>query len=454
MAAQAKPGRRTGAWRKQRAGLNYLFVAILGLILSGLGSNAQTLLRDPDIEHALKQLANPLIATAGLSPARIDVLVIKDDKMNAFIIDDRTVFLHSGLILRLGSAAELQAVIAHEIAHIANGHVSRRMANIRSRNRAAIAGIAVGVAAGLAGAGQAAGGLAVGLSSSAERRFLSHSRAEEAAADASGLRYMAEAGVDPGATVTLLDRFRGQEVLSQTRQDPYVRSHPLTRDRMRTVKGLAAGLRVTPVDQSAANYWFLRARGKLSAFLRKPGWTLRRVEKSDRSDIAVMQRAIAFHRKPDPKAARREIDHLAALRPNDPFVHELRGQILLESGDVRGAVSAYGRAAEIASRNALVLSGLGRSLLASGNHARALEVLSRARDRDPRDPRLLRDLAVAFARSGQTGQASLATAERYALLGRASDAAIHAKRAVGALPTGSPGWRRAQDILSMSDRAN
>ena len=420
----------------------------LALVLSASAAQAQTLLRDPDIEYALSRLLQPLVAVSGLSKGQVDVLVIKDDRMNAFIVNDRTIFVHSGLILRIGSAAELQAVLAHELAHITNGHITRRIANAQAAGRAQAAGLALGIAAALAGSGDAAAGLALGTGSSAQRRFLSHTRAEEAAADASGLRYMAEAGIDPGAAVTLLDRFRGQEALNVTRQDPYVRGHPLTRDRLRAVKGLAAGLRVAPIEQGGAEYWFARAQAKLGAFLRKPGFTLRKVAKSDRSDIAVMRRAIALHRRPDPKAARAEIDRLASMRPEDPFVHELRGQILLESRDVAGAVRAYGRAVQLAPRNALILAGLGRAQLAAGNATQALDVLSRARARDPRDPRMLRDLAVAYAKTGQNGQASLATAERYALLGRMEDAAVHAKRAEGLLPNGSPGWRRAQDILA------
>jgi predicted Zn-dependent protease len=237
------------------------------------------------------------------------------------------------------------------------------------------------------------------------------------------------------------------------RQEPYVRTHPLTRDRLRDVKGRAASLTVRgAAEQTSTEYWFQRAKGKLSAFVRNPSWTLRNVRANDQSDIAIMRRAVAHHRKPDARAARIEIDALTAKRPDDPFVHELRGQILLESRDIAGGVTAYGQAAELAPSNALILAGYGRALLAAGR-PEALDVLRRARDRDPRDPRLLRDLAQAYARKGETGQATLATAERYALLGRMDDAGIHAQRATGLLPRGSPGWRRADDILAASKRS-
>ena len=424
------------------------------LALVAHAASARTLLRDPDIEYALKRLAEPIVAVSGLSSGRIDILVIQDDRMNAFIVDDRTVFIHSGLILRLGSAAEMQSVIAHEVAHIANGHIPRRLSNRRAAGRSAFAGMALGLAAALAGEGQAAAGLAIGTQSSAMAAFFAHTRAEEAAADASGLRYMAEAGVDPKAAVDVLDLFRGQEALSAPRRDPYVRTHPLTRDRMRAVEGLAAGLRILPRDRSGDEYWFQRAKGKLEALIRSPRETLRKGKRSDGSDIAVMRRAIAYHRQANADRARSEIDTLARMRPTDPFVHELRGQILVESRALGPAVQAYARAVELRPRDPLILASYGRALLAAERYGPALDVLVRARGQDARNPALLRDLAVAYARNGQNGMASVSTAERYAMLGRPEDAVIHAKRAAGLLPAGSPGRRRAEDILAAFDGAN
>ena len=81
-----------------------------------------------------------------------------------------------------------------------------------------------------------------------------------------------------------------------------------------------------------------------------------------------------------------------------------------------------------------------------------MQALERARRVDFRDSSMLRDLALAYARNGQRGMASLVTAERFALRGRLEDAGIHAKRAVGLLPTGSGPWQRAQDVLLVSER--
>ncbi|MCL3883595.1 M48 family metalloprotease [Marivita sp. GX14005] len=421
-------------------------------LIGAAPSRAATLLRDADIEHALGQLGAPVLRAAGLSPGQVRILLIDDSTLNAFIIDTQHIFIHSGLLSKLGSAAQLQAVIAHEAAHIANGHISRRLGNMRSARTASGLGLALAAAAAAAGGGRAAAGLAIGTQSSVMRNFLAHSRAEESSADISSVRYLTRAGIDPRAAVEVQKLFSGQIALAEHRQDPYTLSHPLTRDRLRALEGLAATAPAAGPD-GTAQYWFARARGKLTAFTRAPGWTLRRAGDSPSGDIAELRRAVAYHRQSDLGRALAHIDAAITARPKDPFLRELKGQILLESRRPADAARDYAAAARLAPRNALILGGLGRAQLAAGDHSQALNTLENARGRDYGDARILRDLSVAYARTGQPAMASLVTAERYALQGRLSDAAIHAQRAAGALPRGSGPWKRAQDVLSAAQSA-
>lgn len=433
--------------------VRYIAALVLALVLAQPAS-AQSLIRDADIEHALAQLARPVLSAAGLSSDRVRILLINDDRLNAFVIDNNHIFLHSGLVMRLETAAQLQSVIAHEAAHIANGHIARRMQNLQNAGTVTGLGMALAAAALAGGGGRGAGAVAMGVAGSANRVFMSHTRAEESSADAAGLRYMRAAGIDPRAYIEVLMIFRGQELLPEHRQDPYAQTHPMTRDRMRAVEaqGEAQGSGRYTDDPEAA-YWFARARGKLSAFTRAPGWTLKRLGASGHADVALMREAVAAHRTPDARKAIATIDKLVAMRPKDPFVHDLRGQILLESRQAGPAVAAYKRAVDLAPRNALILGGYGRALLAAGQPKAARDVLEQARSRDVLNAGILRDLASAYAQTNAPGMAAVATAERYALMGRFDDAAIHAKRAEALLPRGSPAGLRAQDVLSAAETA-
>ncbi|MEJ5217137.1 M48 family metalloprotease [Cognatishimia sp. D5M38] len=430
-----------------------IFLAALTFVMVTAPARAATIIRDPDIEYSLAQLAKPILAAAGLG-SNVRVLVIDDNKLNAFVVDNRHIFLHSGLILKTDNAAMLQAVIAHEAAHIANGHITRRMQNFGSaRTAASLGGVLAAIAGAAAGNPELGVGLALGVNSSAQRNFLAHTRAEEASADKSALRYMKTARVNTQGTIDVLELFEGQELLNTSRQDPYVRSHPLTRDRIRAAKAGAQALVHDGDEDATAQYWFGRAKGKLSAFERPPKWTKRTLKTSPSKDVRLMREAIMYHRQSQKSKAIAALDQAIAMRPRDPFLYELKGQILIESRDQQGALRAYKRAADLAPNNSLCLGGYGRALLSLKRYKEARAVLEKARSIDFRDSRVLRDLGAAYAALGNRGMAAVATAERYALQGRMKDAGIHAKRAVGLLPQGSAGWRRADDILLAAKRA-
>lgn len=427
--------------------------AMLVYLASAAPAAAIGLLRDAGVEHGLSELAAPVLRSAGLSPTRVKVLVVDDGKLNAFVIDGQTIFVNHGLIQKVQSAEMLQAVIAHEAAHIANGHIARRMGNMRSARTVAGLGTALAVVAAAAGAGQAAGGIAIGSASSAYRSFLSHTRAEEAAADRSAASFMRNGGVDPQGLVELHRAFAGQEALSVGRQDPYMQSHPLTRDRIRAAEAFVASIGSAAEPNPEADYWFARVRGIISAFTRAPGWTLQRAPEESAADIRLMREAIAYHRQNDLARALTAIDGALAIRPDDAYYHDLKGQFLIENRKMDAAVAAYATAVSLAPGDALILGGYGRALLAAGQPKAALAQLEKARSRDFRDLRVLRDLGQAYAETGQDGMAATATAERYALQGRLEDAAIHARRAERLLPRGSAAWQRAQDVLIAAEQA-
>jgi predicted Zn-dependent protease len=415
---------------------------------------ASLFLRDPDIEHGLSELAAPVLRAAGLNPKRVRVLVVNDSSLNAFVVDGQTVFLHYGLILKVQSAAMLQAVIAHEAANISNGHIARRMENLRSARTAAGLGAALAVIAATAGAGSAAGGVAAGTAPSALRGFFVQTRAEESAADRSAAHCMTSTELDPQELVDLQRAFAGQEALSVRRQNPCMQCHPLTRDRIRVAESFAAAQPAAPPPKSEDTYWFARVQGKLSAFMRAPQWTLRRAPEEPHADVRLMREAIAHHRNNDLNAALTRMDSAIAARPDDAYFYELKGQILLENRKMQEALDAYETAVALAPRESLIQGGYGRALLAADQPRAALVALEEARSGDFRDARVVRVLALAYAKLGDTGMAALTTAERHALEGRMEDAARQAQRATTLLPRGSAPWQRAQDVVIASEHAN
>ena len=120
-------------------------------------------------------------------------------------------------------------------------------------------------------------------------------------------------------------------------------------------------------------------------------------------------------------------------------------------------MTAYRKAADLAPDEPLIQGGLGRALLATdtaANNKAALEVLEKSYSKDSRDALTLYNLALAYARDGQAGMASVVTAERYALASDFKQATIHAERAKQILPQGTSGWLRADDIVIAAKRVN
>ena len=433
-----------------------LLAPLVALVLAASPAAALSLIRDAEIEQTLERIAFPLFRAAGVSPGSVSIYIVEDDAPNAFVAGGQNIFVHTGLLTELDSIDQIRAVLAHELGHITGGHLSRREQSLRGARGIAAIGMIGAAAAAVGGSPEAGVAIAMGTGQAAQRTALAHSRAEEASADQAGLRYLAAAGSDPAAILEVLDHFRGQDALIGAYADPYAQNHPLWSDRIAMIEDRVAKMPKGDGPSAEDEYWHARMVAKLTAFLASPAQTLRRYPPGDGSEAALLARTVAWHRRPDPAQAIAGADALIAARPGDPYYLELKGQILLESGRAAPAADAYRQAAALAPKQPLILGGLGRALLNMDDAAataEARDVLARSADADDANAGVLHDLALAEARLGNDGAAALATAERFALAGRFRDAERNAARAAALLPEGSPGWRRAQDMITIARRA-
>jgi predicted Zn-dependent protease len=424
--------------------------------LHAVPAAAQSLIRDAEIERTLRRIADPILRAAGLNPARVNIYIVNSRDLNAFVAGGDNIFVHTGLLTRLDTIDQVRAVLAHEVGHITGGHLTRRDQALRGARGVQALGMLGALAATAAGSPEAGVAIAAGTQQAALRNALAHSRGEESNADQAAVRYMAAAGTDPGAMLEVLKLFRGQEALMSYRMDSYARTHPLWAERLTQLESRIAEMPSGRPPSDSDVYWHRRMVAKFDAFLLNPSETLKRYPASDTSETAALSRAIAYHRMPDVRRSIASVDALIAARPDDPYYHELKGQFLLESGRAEAAAASYRRAASLAPDEPLILAGLGRSLLNMNDPAalgEARDVLTRSAARDGDNSGVWRDLALAQARLGNEGQAALATAEGQALEGRYRDALRSAERAAALLPTGSPGWRQAQDVITVARRA-
>ena len=194
-------------------------------------------------------------------------------------------------------------------------------------------------------------------------------------------------------------------------------------------------------------------RAKLAGFLERPDSVARRYPSSDTSLPARYARAISAYRFGGTAvSAQAQIDALIQTQPNNPYFHELKGQALLEGGHPAEAIAPLRRAVALAPQAPLIKIMLGQALVGTGENRHsdeAISLLKIAMAREPDAPDLYSLLAMAYGRKGNLADADLASAQAALARGDARTARELAARAKTRFPTGSPGWVKADDIVSL-----
>ncbi|MGH6982746.1 MAG: M48 family metalloprotease [Stellaceae bacterium] len=417
--------------------------------------DSPNLIRDVEIESMLRTFEMPVWRAAGLDPNAMHFYIVQDPQLNSFVAGGQNIFMNTGTILRADRPNELVGIMAHETGHIAGGHLARFATEMHDATIKAIIAMAVGAAASVVGrdyngiGGAMAGGEGVG-----ERSFLSFSVAQEGAADHAALKFL---DATHQSSKGLLDFFKilePEELLSPGQQDPYLRTHPLTTERIQYVQQhvLSSPYTKNP-DPSQWIPMLADVKAKLNGFLDPPAQTLEKYPTTDQSVPARYARAIAYYRIPDVSKALAEIDSLIRDQPNNPYFWELKGQILFDNGRVADAVAPYQRA--VALNNApLMRVELAQVELETEDPAllpKALGQLSDAVTFEHDNPDAWHFLAIAYGRSNNIGMAALSLAEEGMANGDYKTAIQQSQRARQILPPG-PQRQRAEDIEAEAKR--
>lgn len=441
---------------KRLAFLAMVLTLILALAwspgMSALAQNRPRLIRDAEIEATIRAYADPIFTAAGLDPRGIQVHLIKDDKINAFVAGGMRLFLNTGLIMRTERPNDLIGVIAHETGHIAGAHLARIQEELADRTIEAVIGMLVGIGAGIAaGSGEVAAGGAMLGQQIAQRNLLKYSRSQESSADEAGMKYLDATGQSAVGMLNLFNSLAQQESLLAGNQDPYLRTHPLTRDR---IDAVARHVEQSPYRDAADSPELMvrhrRMLAKLNGYLLSFDRVRVIYPDQDQGIEARYARAIALYRSSRAPEALELMDSLLADAPEDPYFLEQKAQILFENAKVAAAIPLYRQALDYAPQEPLIRFELAQALLESGDattYSQAIEHLNEVTRLEPRNARAWALLAVAHGQSGDLGMAAMAQAESAFSMGNRKDARMFARRAMDKLPAGSPGWLKAQDIL-------
>ncbi len=431
------------------------------------GASAASLIRDAEIEATLRAYADPIFEAAGLDADAVQVHIINDPQINAFVSGGLQMFVHTGLLTAAENPNEVIGVIAHETGHIAGGHLIRAQEAIEIATIETIIGTLVGVAIGVLAEDPAPAVAAQGTAQMiALRNLMTHTRNEESAADLTAYRLLEATGQAPDGMVSFFKVLQRQEALSPQQQDPYLRSHPLSSSRVDSAEAaVARSAFAGKPDTAEMMMRHQRMLAKLNGYLKQYTQVMTLYPKSDQSVPARYARAIALYRNSRMDEAIAVMDELLAEAPHDPFFLEQKAQILYENGRVAEALPLYQQALDLAPGEPLIRLELAQAQIQLAEMAEgkgepvdpallraATDHLTRVMHLETKNAGVYKLLAIAYGRQGDMAMANLFQAEEWLARGKGKKAKELAERALAGLPAGSPGWLRAQDIQFVADQ--
>ena len=412
-----------------------------------------SLIRDTETEQTISFFANDIISAAGLITAATKIQILLDPEINAFVSAGQRITITTGLIQATETPGQLMAVIAHEVAHIAGGHLARLKNALNRANRTAQVSKFLGVALGaISGQTNLANAFGVGGSHVAKRTLLKFSRTQEQSADLAATRYLDMVKVSSRGMLQFLKKLENQSLLVQANTVPYQDTHPQTKDRISFVENhLQQSNYRGQTASPGAMLLHAKLVAKISAFTNPPSITLAKYSGSSELIPVKYARAIAFYKKGEVIKSLNLVKGLIKDEPENPFFYELMGQILFEHGRISEARNSYQRALKLLPKAPLIMIKLAHSMLElSDPHLLSTikKLVTRAIQKDPKNHMAWHLLGTAYDRLGEPGLAALASAEYNLLLQRKTTARLMAQRAIRLLDITQPGSKRAFDILS------
>lgn len=453
------------ALRKKSLKLTALTTA-LALAAAPMAATAQEnkgppVLRDTETEQLLREYTRPILRAAGLEKQNIQMVIINQGVFNAFVADGRRIFVNYGAILQSETPNQIIGVMAHETGHLAGGHLAKMREQMAQAQTQMIIAMLLGAGAMVAGA--KTGGSSSGLTNAGaamfsaqgeviRRNLLSYVRQQEENADKAGVKFLTTTGQSARGMYETFKRFTDESLFAARGSDPYVQSHPMPAERVAALQELA---RSSPYwdkkDDPALQLRHDMVRAKISAFMERQDTVYRRYPMSNNSLPARYARAITTYLHGDLRSALTQIDALIQQQPNNAYFYEVRGQALLEGGKPQEAIAPLRKAVQLSNNSALIEMLLGQALVATGNNAytdEAISILRAAVARETEAPLGYMQLAMAYGRKGDYAQADLASAQAAYLRGDSKTARDLASRAKTRFAIGTPGWVKADDIVS------
>jgi beta-barrel assembly-enhancing protease len=380
-------------------------------------------LDDPEVNDYLNDIGHRLLAARPDSPWDFQFFAIADPGVNAFALPGGFVGVNAGLILMTQNESELASVLGHEITHVTQHHFTRAMAGQRRSLLYTLAALAVAVAAATSkspSAGQATNAALASAQAIAIQSQLNYTRENEYEADRIGFQRLALAGYDTTAMATMFQRLQKQGRFSDSSAPSYLRTHPITTERVAEAQARAEK---EPYRQVADSLDFQMVRALLRSYQGTPREAVvffdsALAERKYNSEVAERYGLVAsLLRAGDLKRAKVELAALEKIAPPHPMIEAMAGHVYMEAGDLDVAIARFSAALQRYPNKMQLVYDYPEALLKAKRPAEAVTFVDRELTRFPDDGRLHLIAAQAYAALGKKMQEHRHQGEYYAWQG-------------------------------------
>ncbi|MEO8344193.1 MAG: M48 family metalloprotease [Betaproteobacteria bacterium] len=382
-------------------------------------------LDDPEVNDYLNELGNRLVNST--RDARQDFLffAVPDPQINAFALPGGFIGVNTGLIVLAQNESQLASVLAHEISHITQHHVTRGMVKQQDVLMTTLAGLALAILASKAGGGgnsgtQATAAAIAGTQALAIQQQINFTRENEYEADRIGFSRLVAAGFDPNAMAVFFDRLQRNSRFVDGNTPSYLRSHPITFERIAEAQARAQDL---PYKQVPDSLEFHLVRALLRSYQGDPR------EQVASFDYAIADRkfnnavaeqyglvASLLRAKEIPRA-KLELAKLEKIAPPHPMVEAMAGNVLLAAAEYPAAVARFESALTRYPNKMQLIHDYPEALIKAGRPADASAFVERQLVRFPNEGPLHEIAARAYAAQDKRLKQHEQQGEYYAWLG-------------------------------------
>lgn len=374
----------------------------------------QAYVEDPEVEDYLSGLGLGLAAHAPAVSQSFSFFAVRDASLNAFALPGGFIGVHTGLIVEARSESELAAVLGHEIAHVTQRHIAQMVGNQGRTGLIMLASLIVAILAAGSNSQAAEAAIATGSAAGIQSQ-LAFSRDFEREADRIGLQILSQAGFDVRGMSSFFERLQRGSRLYENHAPVYMRTHPLTTERIADIENRVQSIAYRQVPDSVS---FRLVRAKLIAEGGDAHELETRLKLLDGEAPWVIgyARARAALTRGRPDAA---IELLASLgdHPDHAMFRSSMGDALRAAGRWQQAAAYYEEALKRFPDDRALFYGEAEALLGSGRPADASALLRTRLALNEGDIRLWSLLARARAAEGSSSGRHRAQAEVYRLQG-------------------------------------